>query len=189
VPDLPEVDLVETFSARLESLDGVVHRGVDPVETIVELSGRYEATEYLSWAAEHLPVPDLHGRLAGRGLTRVGDEVPSDPVGRFAHQSGYLDSRLGITGAEAGFAESGTIVVRSGPGRSRMASLIPDIHIALLPAASIARSLTHWAQAHAASLETAANVVFITGPSRTGDIETILTLGVHGPRHVHVILV
>lgn len=70
-----------------------------------------------------------------------------------------------------------------------MASLIPDVHVAFLRRSDIHRSLAHWAAEHGDVLSAHTNVVFITGPSRTGDIEMNLNIGVHGPKQVHVILV
>ena len=96
---------------------------------------------------------------------------------------------MGITGAEAGFAESGSIVLRSGAGRPRMASLIPLVHVAVLRRDRIFRSTSHWMASEGSTTNGEANVIFVTGPSKTGDIEMILTLGVHGPRYLYVVLI
>lgn len=186
VPSLPTVDLVERFTEALQAVEGVVHTE-DPAGVIAEVAARHEATEYLSWDPEQLPVTGLLDELDRRGLRRVEAAVPAE--GRADHQLSYRGLRLGITGAEAGLAESGSIVLRSGPGRPRMASLVPLVHVALLPAGRLHRSLAHWAAEEAGSAAEAANLVVISGPSRTGDIEQHLTLGVHGPKHVHVVLV
>jgi L-lactate dehydrogenase complex protein LldG len=68
-----------------------------------------------------------------------------------------------------------------------MASLIPLVHIVLLPERLLFRSPMHWLAG--GDVAGAANVVYITGPSRTADIEQRINLGVHGPREVHVVLV
>jgi L-lactate dehydrogenase complex protein LldG len=111
-----------------------------------------------------------------------------DPARR-RHLQGYQHVDAGITGADAGLAESGSIVLRTGPGRPRLASLIPVVHVAVLTVRRIARSLAHYAIDHPAAIEGTSNLVVITGPSRTADIEQQLNLGVHGPKHLHVILV
>ncbi len=187
VPDLPEVDLTEAFVAALGRVGGVAHRD-DPVEVVLALADRLGTSEYLGWDDEWLP-PGVGAGLRHGGLSALAGDVPSDAEGRRRHQSGYFDVVLGVTGAEAGFAETGTVVIRSGPGRPRMASLIPEVHVVILAEEAICRSLAHWAEANAGAIVDAANVVFVTGPSRTGDIEMRLNVGVHGPREVHVILV
>jgi L-lactate dehydrogenase complex protein LldG len=69
-----------------------------------------------------------------------------------------------------------------------MASLIPLVHIALLRSADISPSLSHWVAEHPEAARQTSNLVFVTGPSRTADIEQVLNLGVHGPKHLHVVL-
>jgi L-lactate dehydrogenase complex protein LldG len=185
VPDLEPGDLADMFTANLREAEGIVHRLADVSEAggqAVEIARRYDVKTYMSWDG----LAGVDGALAAAGVRRVDGTVPADD--RLAHQSGYSTLDLGITGAEAGFAESGTIVLRSGPGRPRMASLIPLVHVALLRVGDLHRSLSHWAETHAGRIADAANVVFITGPSKTGDIEQHINVGVHGPRYVHILL-
>lgn len=188
VADLVPVDLVELFSRRVEEVDGVLHRpaSVDEVGALVlKIARSYDASSFMAWDEAELGVAGVAEHLVTAGLRQVSGVVPE--VGRLEHQTGYMDLSLGITGAEAGFAESGTVVVRSGPGRPRMASVVPLVHVALLRVDRIHRSLTHWMAGR--ELAAAANVVAITGPSKTADIEQNINVGVHGPRHVHLILV
>jgi L-lactate dehydrogenase complex protein LldG len=63
------------------------------------------------------------------------------------------------------------------------------IHVALVRAESIFRSLAQWADEVPDAVVETANLVIVTGPSRTGDIEQHLNLGVHGPKHLHVVLI
>lgn len=188
VPDLEDADLAHHFSVALEQADGVAHEE-DPIEVITGIAARLDTRRFVSWDADHLPVPNLIERLERQGLTRVGHDHGHTGDGRRRRVDDYGDLRLGITGAEAGFAETGSVVVRSGKGRPRMASLIPSVHVVLLRSAAIHRSLAHWTAMMAPEMATATNVVFISGPSRTGDIEMRLNTGVHGPGEVHVVLV
>ncbi len=191
VTEPPGGDLVNRFQANLEAVDGVVHRATatDVPATVLSILGEYEASEVLGWADEALPVDGLREHLEGRSVRWLNDRVPAPSADRIAHQGGYYELTAGITGAIAGLAESGTLVLDAGPGRSRMASLIPFVHIALLRAEDIAPSLSHWVAEHASAAADTANLILITGPSRTADIEQVLNLGVHGPKHVHVIVI
>lgn len=188
VPDLPPVDLVERFANALETVSGTLHvgEGLAAIDHIIE---RYSPGPLLAWDDGELPITGASQRFLDAGCGLIDGTVPSSADGRVDHQRGYFDVKYGLTGAEAAFAETGSIVVRSGPGRPRMASLIPLIHIVLLPEDRIFRSPMHWLTEPGSDAAGAANVVYITGPSRTADIEQKITLGVHGPRELHVILV
>jgi iron-sulfur cluster protein len=95
--------------------------------------------------------------------------------------------RCGVTGALAGMADTGTLVLTGGPGRPLSASLLPEIHVALLRAANVLPSLPEALRLPDVRQSPAA--VLVTGPSRTADIEMTLTIGVHGPKEVHVFLI
>ena len=144
----------------------------------------------LSWDAEALPVPGLAETLADVGWTLV---VPTDlrsPESREAVRF----VRFGLTGVEAAFAATGSMLVVSGPGHSRSASLLPLRHIALIPFSRLYPTIEAWlAERREAGelvdlLRARAAWNLITGPSKSADIEMNLTLGVHGPKFVHAIL-
>jgi L-lactate dehydrogenase complex protein LldG len=97
---------------------------------------------------------------------------------------------VGITGSFCAIAETGTLMMLSGPDTFASASLLPETHIAVVPASRIVRSMEDafaLARAEHGELPRATN--FISGPSRTGDIEQTIVLGAHGPYRVHVIVV
>jgi L-lactate dehydrogenase complex protein LldG len=93
----------------------------------------------------------------------------------------------GLTAVDAALAETGSLVVSSGPGRSRMVSLLPPVHIALVPASSLTPDLFTWTAARGQAVPAA--LTLISGPSKTADIEQTLAIGVHGPKRLIVILV
>jgi L-lactate dehydrogenase complex protein LldG len=93
---------------------------------------------------------------------------------------------VGLTSTEAAFAETGSIVVSSGAGKSRLASLLPPVHIALVPESKLVTDIFTWTAARQGDLP--ANTVFVSGPSKTADIEMTLVKGVHGPKRFIVIL-
>lgn len=98
-----------------------------------------------------------------------------------------FDCDLGITGAQFGIAETGTLVLESEREFNRLTSLVPPVHICLLGAANIRRTLGETLGILQKDLSRA--VTFITGPSRTSDIELTLAIGVHGPAELYVILI
>jgi L-lactate dehydrogenase complex protein LldF len=91
---------------------------------------------------------------------------------------------VGVTKAICGLADTGSVLVTDGAGDPLKASLLPEVHIAILRSADIYPSLPD--AMHLVKNTSAA--VFITGPSRTADIEMTLTIGVHGPKEIHVFL-
>lgn len=98
---------------------------------------------------------------------------------------------VGITGAQAALADSGTLVLQNIPGQPSFVSLLPEVHLVLLCADDIHPNLQKYLEGIEDlnnQVSASSNLVFITGPSRTGDIELILTLGVHGPGEVIVII-
>lgn len=100
------------------------------------------------------------------------------------------EDTVGITGAYCAIAETGTLMLLSGHDTPAAVSLLPETHIAVVRAARIVFSMEDaWAllRVERGTLPRAVN--FVSGPSRTADIEQTVTLGAHGPYRVHVILV
>lgn len=97
---------------------------------------------------------------------------------------------VGVTGCFCAVAETGTLMLLSGPDSFASASLLPETHIAILPVARIVAGMEdafELARNERGELPRATN--FISGPSRTADIEQTIVLGAHGPYRVHVIIV
>lgn len=125
-----------------------------------------------AWGASQLP----------RGLL---EEILSHGL----HVSHDPDETLkaGLTGVLAGIAETGTLVVTAAEGQPLTASLLPEIHIAVMQAGNIHASLPD--ALNLREVQEASSIALISGPSRTADIEMTLTIGVHGPRELHVLCV
>lgn len=101
-----------------------------------------------------------------------------------------LDANAGITGARLAVAETGTCALASADERSRLASLVPPLAVTILRAEDIVTTLEA-ALAELKPIDPAAHsraVTFVTGPSRTADIEMTLVVGVHGPKELLVII-
>lgn len=116
------------------------------------------------------------------------DEVLS----RFHVGAPTASDRVTVTGAIAGIAETGTVLVRCGPSVANAAHLLSEAHIVVLPAERIVGGYEQaWRLLRAAAPEGALPraATFITGPSRTADIEKTPQIGVHGPRRLHIVLV
>lgn len=92
----------------------------------------------------------------------------------------------GVTGAEAALAETGSVALTSGGGKSRLVSLLPPLHVALVPVSKLVTDLFAWVKERPASFP--AQLVLVSGPSKTADIEQTLVVGVHGPKRFVVIL-
>lgn len=182
--------LEERFQREIEILGGTVHRAAsaDDVAAIVGgLASREGGTDVLAWDDEWVPVPGMSHALAARGL-RVHHQEPDEIRDPRARER-WAGAVVGVTGAAAGLAETGSVVVVSGPGRGRLVSLLPPIHVAVLQRQLVTHSLSLLLAQQPDLATSGANMVVITGPSRTADIEHTLSRGVHGPREIHVILV
>ena len=102
-----------------------------------------------------------------------------------AHDIFHFD--VGISTAQAGIAETGTLVLDSAFERHRLVSLVPPVHIAIVNASAIVETLSD-ALTLIQKREISPAITFITGPSRTADIELTLAIGVHGPQELYVIV-
>ncbi|MGH8682986.1 MAG: LutC/YkgG family protein, partial [Burkholderiales bacterium] len=97
---------------------------------------------------------------------------------------------VGVTGVFAALAETGTLMVVSGPDAPAAGSLLPETHVAVVPAARIVKHMEDaWELARAELGRLPRMVNFISGPSRTGDIDQTIVVGAHGPSRVHMIVV
>jgi L-lactate dehydrogenase complex protein LldG len=108
---------------------------------------------------------------------------------RFDARPARGDDAVGITGVYCALAETGTLMLLSGPETYATTSLLPETHIAVLPAHRLVRCMEDaWDLLRNERGTLPRQVAFISGPSRTADIEMTLVLGIHGPYRVHIIL-
>jgi L-lactate utilization protein LutC len=177
---IPASERFERFRARLESVGGRVQRVANvaaaraAVAEIVRASGARRL--FLSDA------PLVERVAEGLMLPRASAQSP---------RAELFEAELGITTAQWGIAETGTLVLESVRESHRQASLLPPVHVALLPADWLLGTLGEALAAVRASTGEPASrtITFVTGPSRTADIELTLVVGVHGPRELHVLVV
>jgi L-lactate dehydrogenase complex protein LldG len=99
------------------------------------------------------------------------------------------EAAFGITSADYALASTGSLVMLSSPEEARMVSLLPPVHVAVVPRARILTGLDELFTLVPRPGDGTSSMVLITGPSRTADIEQILVRGVHGPGEIHVVVV
>ena len=120
-------------------------------------------------------------------VTSVVDTISEIEFINNADARFLFGSDVGITSAQWGIAETGTLVLESAAESHRLTSLIPPVHICILETSKIRQALGELLES--VDTDKSKTVTFITGASRTSDIELTLAIGVHGPRELHVILV
>ncbi|MYA59027.1 MAG: lactate utilization protein [Chloroflexi bacterium] len=111
---------------------------------------------------------------------------------RMAHRQEVFKTDVGITGGDYVIAETGTLVIHPKKGVSRLTSLAPPVHIAVMRRGQVLPSLDELfllehVDIHSGDRHAAMNL--ISGPSRTGDIEATIVHGIHGPVETHIVLV
>lgn len=189
---------LERFRAEFERVAGVFHRVSSPAEVPALLEGicrERGARSVVTWATSRLGV-DAGPTLAAAGIgVHAMPVAPPSREERQRLRDIIAQADLGVTGAELAIAETGTLVLRSAAGQPRSTSLLPACHVALFDRAALVETLEQVGIALEAWHEGAAPdgqgavINFITGPSRTADIELTLTRGVHGPKEVHAVFV
>ena len=179
-------DAPARFLAELEALGGHGRRVEDLAtarEAVVALARERGAERLVRWDDDELERLGVDAPLREQGV----DVTVWRDLDDFRRAAGEAD--IGLTGADWAVAETGSILLAGGPGRGRSAALLPPVHVAVVPVervlASVEEAVAYYAQAGAIP----SSVAFHTGPSRSGDIEMTLTVGVHGPGEVHVLLV
>ena len=169
-------DVVARFVEKIEKVHGRVSRvsGADKVSEIV---------------ADHLERHALAPELVVAPDPALADVVWSNRF-KIERRAANGDDRVSVTGAYAGVAETGSLVLLSAPESPTTLNFLPDDHIIVLREAHIVGHLEDvWARMRREERRMPRTVNFITGPSKTGDIEQRIQEGAHGPRRVHVILI
>lgn len=175
---LPHADQVDLFVHNVEKEFGSVTRVAD-LDAIPGAVADYLAAQNLPGSLIMAPHPDLQAiPWSARPLLdiREGRAQGSDPV---SIQHGF-----------AGIAETGTLMLPSAPERPVTLNLLADTAIAVLRASAVVGAYEEaWDKLRAEIGDMPRNVMLITGPSRSADIEQTLELGAHGPRRLHIVLV
>jgi len=181
----PNEDLTARFVVEVERVKGTVHRATsddDARRIIRDLLTDRRVRCVTMWDEAHLPLGGVGALLSELGIERAQDS-----------NEAVAAADAGITGADCALASTGTLVLSSGPGRPRLASLLPPVHIAVLTEDRILPRLEDYISAQRAQrlgvFRSSSNVTLITGSSRTSDIEMHPVFGVHGPLELHIVLI
>jgi L-lactate dehydrogenase complex protein LldG len=188
-----QAQLVERFTQEAVAAGGVLHGPLEhddalaAVAAIVHDSG---TPRVLAWHPAALGLAAAWQQLAELGVTAECPHLPADAAQRAGVLAELDDVAVGLTSAVGALADTGTLVLASGRDRPRLAWLLPPVHVALVHIRDIRADMaSFFADSSLVLPGDAAHLAFVTGPSRTADIELTLTRGVHGPKSVHIVLV
>ena len=170
---------VQTFVQRFEKLAGKVIVVPDVASVVSQVSALLNGKRVV---ASNAPF------LAMCGITALA-QVKSGFSDRDALREACAAADIGITSADYALAETGTLVMLSSKQEARLVSLLPPVHVALIPRSRILANLDELLTRIPKPAEQTSSMVLITGPSRTADIEQILVRGVHGPGEIYAVIV
>lgn len=162
-------------------------------EWIMQLAGEHPS---------HLIAPAIHksreeiASLFSRVLGRPVSPAPADlvAVARQELRRFFIEAGIGVTGANAAVAETGTLVIVTNEGNAELVTTLPPVHVAVLgvekivPTLDDVTAMLRLLPRSGTAQKLTVRVSFITGPSRTADIELTPVRGAHGPKELHIVL-
>jgi L-lactate dehydrogenase complex protein LldG len=183
-------ELIERFVQEATAVRAQVHRLSDErqvVDKILEICASQRGEIALSGAAL-FGKTDVHAELEARGLSIfAGNKTEHEQT-----VAGLASCAVGVTLAHYAIAETGTIVLSSDEADALLVSLLPPLHIALVRSeqmiATMDEALARIGRERMGQSSSTRSLTLITGPSRTSDVELVLSIGVHGPKALHVII-
>jgi L-lactate dehydrogenase complex protein LldG len=200
--------LLAQVQRELEAAGGVVVHvpsAPEAVAYITRLARQKDAHLVVRWQSELLEALEVDAALHQQGITvhtaafsldaGAGEATPAAAMTTRRQELRELlaHADLGLSGVDYVIAETGTLVLMARAGQMRGVSLLPPVHVAVARTSQVIATLADYlllAQAAGADPQQylTSCVSFVTGPSRTGDIELKLTIGVHGPGELHLVL-
>jgi L-lactate dehydrogenase complex protein LldG len=160
---------VAQFRAAFEALAGKVHLARTPAEA----------------GAAIRAIAGTRSCVASRSAIVAACGVAGAEFSREA----CATADIGITSADYGLADTGSIVIFTESAESRLLSLLPPCHIVVLEQSRLVENLDELLAKHPQPAAGSSGMIIVTGPSRTADIEMLLVRGVHGPGEIHAILI
>jgi L-lactate dehydrogenase complex protein LldG len=189
--------LVETFKKECERLPATVYlssSGNEAADLLSSIIKKTTAKKIIKWTSPVFNELAIDSLLKALDVEDCLDQSESRSVqfDKDEFRRSASQAEIGISGADYGLADTGTLVMRSVEGQDRITSLLPPIHIALLEADRILSGIDDLiARLLLDPVEKGridSCLTLITGPSKTADIEMSLVHGIHGPRSLHVLI-
>jgi L-lactate dehydrogenase complex protein LldG len=184
-PSSDPIDRTARFRAELERVGGKVVTASSLAEVHLSLRAElafWSAERLVSWSASEFAGWSLETFFRESGCVCFSADQPDFRARAFK-------AHVGITTVDHAVVNTGTLALCAGPGRPRSVSLLPSVHLALVRESQLVDRIGIAFERYRDSAHAPPSAAhFITGPSRTSDIENDLTIGVHGPAAVSVIL-
>ena len=191
-------DLIEELVSSAEAAGWIVHRAgpSDAAVYVRQVAETLESTNVLR--SDHAVLDEIGLEEAFEGsaiaLQRIAYEESggSRDVQRAKFRKDMIVADIGVTGIDHAIAETGSVSITAGRGVSRLISLLPPVHIAVVRPDRIVLSLDELFSFRRSEFLERGSLDYtniISGPSRSGDIEQTLIKGMHGPREVHMVIV
>jgi len=181
--------LLAQFESELLTIGVQVHHAssiASAAEYIERIAVERKAKTVVAADAEVVERIDLQNRLRSAGIRYVTEASAADL------RSIAIDAGIGVSGVDYALADTGTLVLLAREGQPRSISLVPPVHIAIVKADQVVHGLDDLfglLRSEKGVRDLGSAVTFITGASRTADIELTLVVGVHGPQELHVVIV
>ena len=182
-------DLIALFAEEVGKVHGAVSRvsGMGEVESLLgALIEEKGVRKIARWNTPTLALLDNGLRSAGAEVLAV--DLEGDEKVRSELRNELIAADMGLTEVDYAVADIGSLVLRASEPQSRLASVLPSIHVAIVTPDKIVGSLADLLPLLNSGNRLPSAVSLVTGPSRTADIETIRTVGIHGPVELHVII-
>jgi len=178
-------NLKSQFISELSNVNTNILETSDETEinkVILNLAEEKKLKSFSIWESQYLKEIKLKRTLKDEGLKLITAK----------NKNRIADSDIGITEVDYAIADTGTLVLLANKNQPRSVSLLPPIHLAIVRKENLVRNIKDLFIILKSKPEQGADMTscmtFITGPSRTADIELNLTLGVHGPKELYVII-
>lgn len=183
-------DLIEQFESELARIGVHYHRAPTADSAAQYIEGIClirNAKTAVGWEAEIIDEVDLKKRLKSQNIELITELSGAEFLSTAAI------AEVGISGVDYALADTGSLVLFAAKGQARSISLLPPVHIAIVRPEQLLSGLVDlfplvYGEYKKQSGDLSSAITFITGPSRTADIELKLVVGVHGPQQLHVIL-